>query len=212
MEKVFLIIAIAVLFLGNFVSSVYADELPPKKKDKIFCHSQSLTSTSPLFENVKQVIITAHLVPASSYKTLEFQQSLPEAIREENILQMLKVIYERRFTTEGGRVQQSFTPGCYGRKDQSVTIYHLRNRQEEKQFFQLSKEEGVLGVFFMGVVGIADSRNKLGESIFTFSIVYIRNDVILPANEYTHLPQAVSFKQDDLEDYIRAHVREWAKK
>ncbi len=198
---------LAVFFF--FVLPAQAEEMPSEKKDKIFCQSESIPSKNPLFENVKQVIITARLVPTSSYETLEFQQSLPEAIREENILQMLKTIYERRFTTEGGRVQQTFTRGCYGRKDQPVTIYHHSNRQEKKQFFQLSKEEGVLGVYFMGRVMVADARNKLGESTFTFSVVYIRNDVILPANEYTDLPVSVSFKRDDLHDYIDGLLRSW---
>ena len=122
----------------------YLTELPEwynvNEEGKWECNTQSIGGWIPYERGVKRVAgyIVHHIVSSSP--------KVPEILHLDNLKSKLLSRLQHRFTTYGGRVKQTFKPGCYGRADQPISIY---TNEDEADFDRFKKElvkPGTLGV------------------------------------------------------------------
>lgn len=81
------------------------------------CRSTNFQQINPVSAGVKRVVVAVNM----SGNNIE----LPDPLKKENIESLLKELYEKRFSTFGGTLLPTSTPGCHDRNDQPVTVIDL---------------------------------------------------------------------------------------
>lgn len=177
-----LMVTLFVAFGGAFAD----DEIPPShpkgKGDKIFCISQSEPDPgNPMFLGVERVSLLVK-VTAGYMRDKEAQEKLPALLRMESLRDIAKENLVARYTTRGGRLVPSNTPGCLGRADQPVTVYEFKNLEDWKAFFSSLETPRTLGVYIqVSIQSLGDYIQEQPGYVLTVSKRLIRLD--MPSSE-----------------------------
>jgi len=161
-------LSLALFVFGCALWSTQAQAEQPKE----YCQSNSGTwdQRDPLFDNVKRVVI---FVDTPSYlDNVEGQEKLPEPFKKDQLRELLKQLYTKRYTRDGRGDTQ--TVGCYNRLDQRVLVMSDADIKAGKHI-KLSKEDGTLTVYlqiFLTSKGF--KNNAVTEDIVTMSLVHYR--------------------------------------
>lgn len=165
----FLLLILISLVLGSAPAGANSDS-----EDTIACQSQSIPRTNPIFENVEKINIMLDILPPNFEEKIK---SIPNSLKMSEIGKKLKYSYEKRFSTHNGKIQQTNTPGCYGRADQKAELYYFASDQNpDDKYWKETKSAGVLSVYFIGRF-ISMKESNLNSDIFAFSISHIRSEI-----------------------------------
>ena len=162
----------------------YLTELPEwynvNEEGKWECNTQSIGGWSPYKRGVKRVV--GYIV----HEMVGNSPEVPEILHLDHLKSKLLSRLQHRFTTYGGRVKQTFKPGCYGRADQPISIY---TNEDEADFDKFKKElvkPGTLGVVIIIRVRPDHTGSRTDPKAFLVAIHrhWIRKDLESTGKSY----------------------------
>lgn len=182
-----------------------------EEKKKIYCFSQTVDYINPVLAGVESVVIAVNVAPNSA-RTSEAQAALPKPLRKDSLEKLLKELYTQRFSTDGGRIMSTATPGCHDKKDQPVTVIDYNTNEGRKKVQELAKKDGVLVVYFQAMVFDGDRAGmKKDQKVMTAYLSRLRAEE--EVSDFDELTNAVVFpsyvNQGVLEKRIKSYIKRY---
>ncbi len=177
----------------------YLTELPEwynvNEEGKWVCSSQSISAWNPKEIGVRRVVayIEHHLVTEDKTK-------VPDSLYLQNLKARLLNKLQHRYTTYGGRVEQTLTPGCYGRADQPISIYTNEDKANNSKFQQEILKPRTLGIVIRILVAPDSTEPFSDPNAFMIAVHkrWIRHDLQNSGEPYdTGLLSMIVYGLDD---------------
>ncbi len=167
----------------------------------------SVDWTNPILEDVKRIVILVDIKP-TLFETQEGQLRLPEQLRTKSIEETLRKVYTERFSTHGGKLFPTSTPGCHGRADQRVTVIPYIDSASIQRFNRAANDAGTLAVTFQGTVLESSDQLPWGSSLMVVSVLNMRNDLEVSAKGQLLRSWAISFEWDhEKKNYVEYYAK-----
>lgn len=103
-----------------------------------YCQSTSRDSVNPVSAGVRRVVVAVNMYGNDI--------ELPEPLKKENIESLLKELYEKRFSSFGGTILSTSTPGCHDRNDQPVAVIDLKQSGGWQKLWDASRDSETLSI------------------------------------------------------------------